>query len=232
MKCQNNLKQLCVALHNYHSSYGSFPQSRTLPNGSSFSAHSRLLPFMEQDAVYRLIDSSLPWSDAKNAAACAAIVSSFICPSDILGAVPPDRAPTNYRANEGTSLVMWYGPSDANKVNGGMPSPNGPFFVNGPYKVADVTDGTSNTAAFSEHVTGDFNQGIATDMGDTFEPGTYPDTPDKAIADCQAVDIQDLNKQGSSNVGAPCLYGYHSTTSYWHSAPPVPVRACIPPRGS
>src|SRR5436189_1011531 len=58
MKCQNNLKQICVALHNYHSSYGSFPQSRTFPNGSSFSAHSRLLPFMEQVAVYRPIDVS------------------------------------------------------------------------------------------------------------------------------------------------------------------------------
>ena len=94
-KCQNNLKQICVGLHNYHSTYGSFPQSRTFPNGSSFSAHSRLLPFMEQDAVYNLIDFSQPWSDPKNAAACAATVPSFICPSDSLNAVPPGLAPTN-----------------------------------------------------------------------------------------------------------------------------------------
>ena len=228
MKCQNNLKQLCVALHNYHSTYGTFPQSRTFPNGSSFSAHSRLLPFMEQDAVHKLIDFTQPWSDPKNAAACATKVASFLCPSDSFNAVPPDLAPTNYRANEGTSLVMWYGTTDANKVNSAMPPPNGPFFVNGPFKIADVADGTSNTAAFSEHIAGDFNQGIATEMGDTFEPGTYPDTPDKAIADCQAVDIQDLTKQGYSNVGAPWLYGYHSTTSYWHSAPPG-FRSCMYP---
>jgi prepilin-type N-terminal cleavage/methylation domain-containing protein/prepilin-type processing-associated H-X9-DG protein len=228
MKCQNNLKQICVALHNYHSAYGSFPQSRTFPNASSFSAHSRLLPFMEQEAIYRLIDFTQPWSDPKNAAACAATVPSFICPSDNLNAVPPDLAPTNYRANEGTSLVMWYGISDSNKVNGSMPAPNGPFFVNGPFKIADIADGSSNTAAFSEHVTGDFNQGTATEMGDTFEPGTYPDTPDKAMADCQGIDIQDLSKQGYSNVGAPWLYGYHSTTSYWHSAPPG-YRSCMYP---
>jgi prepilin-type processing-associated H-X9-DG protein len=123
---------------------------------------------------------------------------------------------------------MWYGISDANKVNSGMPAPNGPFYVNGPYKIADIADGTSNTAAFSEHITGDFNQGIATDKGDTFEPGTYPSTPDQAIADCQAIDIQDLSKQGYSNVGAPWLYGYHSTTSYWHSAPPG-SRSCMYP---
>jgi prepilin-type processing-associated H-X9-DG protein len=123
---------------------------------------------------------------------------------------------------------MWYGTTDANKVNAGMPAPNGPFFVNGPYKIADVSDGTSNTAAFSEHVVGDFNQGIATEMGDTFQPGTYPDTPDKAVADCQAIDISDLSKQGYSNAGAPWLYGYHSTTSYWHSAPPG-SRSCMYP---
>jgi prepilin-type N-terminal cleavage/methylation domain-containing protein/prepilin-type processing-associated H-X9-DG protein len=228
MKCQNNLKQIGVALHNYHGTYGSFPQSRTMPNGASFSAHSRLLPYMEQDAVYKLIDVTVPWSDAKNELARATVVPSFICPSDLLNTVPPDLAPTNYRANEGTSLVMWYGVSDADKVNSSMPPPNGPFYVNGPYKIGDITDGTSNTAAFSEHVVGDFNQAIVTEMGDTFKPDTYPDTPDKAMADCQATDIQDLSKQGYSNVGAPWLYGYHSTTSYWHSAPPG-FRSCMYP---
>jgi prepilin-type N-terminal cleavage/methylation domain-containing protein/prepilin-type processing-associated H-X9-DG protein len=226
MKCQNNLKQLGLALHNYHDAYQAFPQSRTFPNGSSFSAHARILAYIEQEAAYKLIDFSVPYSDANNAKARATRFAVFVCPSDPKTAVPPDLAPTNYRANEGTSLVMWYGPTDAAGVNTQMPPPDGPFFVNGPCRIADILDGTSNTAAFSEHVTGDFSQGVATDAGDTFQPGTYPATPDEAVRDCAAVNVSDLGRQGYSNVGAPWLYGYHSTTSYWHSAPPG-ARSCM-----
>src|SRR5690242_20609919 len=46
-KCSNNLHQLAVASHNYHSAYGTYPRGRTYPNGSSFSAHSFLLPYVE-----------------------------------------------------------------------------------------------------------------------------------------------------------------------------------------
>lgn len=228
MKCTNNLKQLCLANHNYHGTYNTFPQGRTFPNGSSFSAHSRLLPYLEQDNVYKLIDFTVPWSDPKNAAACAARVPSFVCPTDVALSVPPDLAPTSYRINEGTSLVMWYGPSDSAGVNNSMPPPNGPFFVNGPYAIADIRDGTCSTAAFSEHVLGDFSNSAATEKSDTFRPGTYPSDPDQAVANCEAVDIRDLGKQGYSNVGAPWLYGYHSTTSYWHIGPPN-SRSCMYP---
>jgi prepilin-type processing-associated H-X9-DG protein len=100
--------------------------------------------------------------------------------------------------------------------------------VNGPYRIGDITDGTSNTAAFSEHITGDFNQNVASERMDTFRPGTYPATVAQAIADCQGIDINNLDFQGVSDVGAPWLYGYHSTTSYWHSAPPG-SRSCMYP---
>src|SRR5206468_2716750 len=54
MQCQNNLKQLGLALHNYHGAYGTFPKSRSTPGAigepsTSFSVHARLLPFVEQD---------------------------------------------------------------------------------------------------------------------------------------------------------------------------------------
>jgi prepilin-type processing-associated H-X9-DG protein len=94
--------------------------------------------------------------------------------------------------------------------------------------MADITDGTSNTAAFSEHVIGDFSQGVGTERSDTFQPGTYPATADQAVLDCAAVNVNDLSKQGYSNVGGSWLYGYHSTTSYWHSAPPN-TRSCMYP---
>jgi prepilin-type N-terminal cleavage/methylation domain-containing protein/prepilin-type processing-associated H-X9-DG protein len=229
MHCQSNLHQLAIALQNYQSTYGTFPQGRTYPNGSSFSAHARLLAFLEQDNAFKLINFNAPWSDPSNAAAVAARVPVFLCPSDApQAAVPPTEAPTNYRINEGTQLPMWYGPTDPTGINAGLPVPDGVFYVNGPIRILDVTDGTSNTAAFSEHLTGDFDQSIATETGDTFRPGTHPTTPDQAILDCQATNIFDLTKQGYSNVGAPWLYGYHSTTSYWHSSLPN-TRSCMFP---
>jgi prepilin-type N-terminal cleavage/methylation domain-containing protein/prepilin-type processing-associated H-X9-DG protein len=227
-KCSNNLHQFAVAIHNYHSTYGTFPRGRTYPNGSSFSVHSFILPYVEQDTVYRTIDFTVPYSHPNNALARATIVPIFTCPSDPLRLVPPGLAPTNYRANEGTSVAMWYGPSDANGTNNGIAPPNGPFFCNGPIRIAEITDGTSNTAAFSEHVTGDFSQGTAMELGDTFQPGTHPTTADQAVADCAGVNPQNLGQQGYSNVGAPWLYGYHSTTSYWHSGPPG-SRSCMFP---
>jgi prepilin-type N-terminal cleavage/methylation domain-containing protein/prepilin-type processing-associated H-X9-DG protein len=228
MSCQNNLKQIGLALHNHHDSKGHFPKSRTIPNGSSFSAHSQVLPFVEQENAGRLIDFAVAWSHANNAQARAVRVKTFVCPSDDISAVPADLAPTSYRSNEGTSLVMWQGVSDAAGVNNAMPKDNGPFFVNVPYKFADLTDGTSNTAAFSEHITGDFSQSVGSVRKDTFQPGTYPSTPDQAVADCAAVNPTDLSKQGYSNAGAPWLYGYHSTTSYWHTSLPN-TRSCMFP---
>ncbi len=228
VQCQNNLKQLALAMHNYHDEVGNFPVGRTFPNGMSFSAHSQLLPYIEQGNIYKLIDFTVPYNHPNNAAAMGSVVKSFICPSDPATSIPPGLAPTNYRVNEGTRLAMWYGATDPSGVNAALPAPNGVFFVNTKIRFADITDGASQTAAFSEHLTGDFSQGIGTDHGDTFEPGTHPTTDDQAWADCEGVNPANLANQGYSNVGAPWIYGYHSTTSYWHSAPPG-ARSCMFP---
>jgi prepilin-type processing-associated H-X9-DG protein len=202
---------------------------RTFPNGVAVSGLSQLLPYYEQDNTYKLINFNAGWADPTNDLARGTSCKILQCPSDSgHSRVPPGLAPTNYRLNEGTSLAMWYGSTDIAGVNASLPPPNGVFFCNETYRIADITDGSSNTAAFSEHVTGDFSNAIATEKGDTFRPGTFPSTPDQAVIDCAAVDINDLTKQGYSNVGAPWLQGYHSTTSYWHSAPPN-TRSCMFP---
>jgi prepilin-type N-terminal cleavage/methylation domain-containing protein/prepilin-type processing-associated H-X9-DG protein len=229
IQCQNNLKQLGLALHNHHDSVGTFPMGRTYPNNLAVSGLSRLLPYIEQDNTYKLINYNAGWSDPSNAQAVGTPVKVFQCPSDGHPSAPPGTAITNYRMNEGTSLAMWYGATDPSGVNTSLPAPNGVFYVNVTYRIADITDGTSNTAAFSEHLVGDFSQAVATEKGDTFQPGTHPTTPDQAVADCAAIDIHNLSYQGYSNVGGPWLYGYHSTTSYWHSGPPNSRSCMFPP---
>jgi prepilin-type processing-associated H-X9-DG protein len=114
-------------------------------------------------------------------------------------------------------------------VNTGILPPNGVFTSSKAIKISDVTDGTSNTAAFSEHVIGDFNQAVSTPVADTYRPGTHPLNSDDAVLFCMVTNVQDLTQQGVSDVGSPWLYGYHSTTSYWHSAPPNSRSCMFPP---
>ena len=229
MQCVNNLKQVGLALHNYHDVVGCLPLGRTVPYNFSFSPLARFLPFIEQANLGNALNYNLAYNDPTNSTVMNTSLNMFLCPSDASPAIPAGTGGgTNYRNNEGTSVVMWYGASDATNVNGGMPAPNGLFFANLQCRIADVTDGLSNTAAYSEHVIGDFNQSTSTDKSDTYAPGTHPTTSDEAWAQCKATDTTNLSLQGYSNVGAPWVYGYHSTSSYWHSAPPN-ARSCMFP---
>lgn len=237
-QCINNLKQLGIALNNYHDTLGCYPLGRCIvsptPAGYSnsswsYSTFAKILPFVEQGNIATSLNFNLPYLDPANATAYTTTVSSLICPSDVGGTHPLNFGVTNYRNNEGTSVAMWYGATDIAGVNSALTiPPNGMFYANTQVRVADVTDGTSNTAAFSEHVHGDYSQGVANEKSDTFRPGTYPATPDDAIALCKSFDWTNLSFQGISDVGAPWIYGYHSTTSYWHSSPPN-ARSCMFP---
>src|SRR5205823_7380072 len=111
-----------------------------------------------------------------------------------------------------------------------MPPNDGGFWANTPYRVADLLDGTSTTAAFSEHVKGDFSNAIPTLDGDTFQPGTYPNTPDEALAQCNAIDWTNLSFQGKSNAGDFWSSTDHTSTRYYHSFPPGNRSCMFPPQ--
>ena len=112
----------------------------------------------------------------------------------------------------------------------GQPEPNGLVYNSRKYQFRDITDGLSNTAAMAEKMTGDGSQTISSPKTDTFQPGTYPNTPDEAVTQCNAMDPTDLTKQGYSNVGAPWLQQYHSTNQYSHVQRPN-GRSCMFPPG-
>jgi len=224
-QCTNNLKQFALALHNYHDANKTFPSGR---DSKSISTHAYLLPYMEQDAIFKSINFTVSYNNAANAFARAQQVPIFVCPSDTRTlTVPTGWAGTSYRANQGSG-VLWGAVGSGS--NAGMPPPNGPFYENSKHKMVEIADGTSNTAAFSEHLIGDFSNAIATDRTDTFEPGTHPATADQAVADCAGTDVTNVGNQGVSNVGAPWLQGYHSTTIYFHVGLPN-TRSCMFPPG-
>ena len=228
MQCTNNLKQLGLATHNYLSAHSKLPLCL---NGTSkpIAVHAYLLPYIEQSSLYNLVDFNTSWNSATNAVARATAVPTFNCPSEPSATLPVGWAGTNYRANQGSQILYAKPPTDSSNVNFGMPAPNGIFIPDRSLKVAEITDGLSNTAAFSEHPLGDFNNAMVSKF-DTFRPGTYPATPDEAVQQCNAVDTKNLSMQGVSDVGAPWLQSYHSTTQYFHVAPPN-ARSCMYPPG-
>ncbi len=221
MSCSNNLKQIGIALHNHHDSKGYLPPSRT-SSPSQIGIHAFLLPFVEQDNVYNQIDFTQSYNAAANTTARGADVKIFVCPSDPMNMVPVGLAKTNYRANEGTQMNYSWGTLDSSGTNlpGLTPPPNGPFYVNSSWKLTDITDGTSNTAAFSEHMSSDFSDAVETLLGDWFilHPNftIYPTTFDDAVNTCHNLDWQNLNWQGHSTIGAPWLEGAGYTSIYNH----------------
>jgi prepilin-type N-terminal cleavage/methylation domain-containing protein len=227
-QCRNNLKQLGLAMHNYLDAHTRLPLCLNASN-KPISVHAYMLPYLDQSPLYGQIDFNTNWNSATNATARAAAVPNFLCPSEPSTALPTGWAGTTYRANQGSNILYAQPSTTVGNINYGMPAPNGVYVPSMSLRIADVTDGTSSTAAFSEHPFADFNN-AAVNPFDTFQPGIYPNTPDEAYQYCKAVDTTDLSKQGVSDVGAPWLQSYHSTTQYFHVVPPN-GRSCMYPPG-
>jgi prepilin-type N-terminal cleavage/methylation domain-containing protein/prepilin-type processing-associated H-X9-DG protein len=225
-QCVNNFRQLATALQSHAAARRSYPPGR---NAAGISTHAFLLPYMEQSDASSKIDRSKAWNDPANAAIAAWRVPSFRCPSDTAASLPAGSAGTNYRFNQGSGILWGNPPADPADPNFGLPAPDGVFFLDSRIRPQDVTDGTSSTAAISEHGIGDFDNTRST-RADTFAPATTPATPDLAMQQCEAIDPANLAFQRFSNVGAPWLYGYHSTTLYFHVSPPN-QRSCMYPPG-
>src|SRR6478752_8006247 len=83
MKCSNNLKQLGLAMHNYNDTNGHLPGNiRPLATGTVRVRWTTfLLPYYEQDNVYKIYNQSVNWSDPANAAAVALPLKLMQCPS-------------------------------------------------------------------------------------------------------------------------------------------------------
>lgn len=82
-QCKNNLKQLGLALHNYHDTYGSFPPAYTVDDAGNrlHSWRTLILPFIDQAPLYATIDLSKPWDDPVNAQAFETSLPAYQCPS-------------------------------------------------------------------------------------------------------------------------------------------------------
>ncbi|MCA9124966.1 MAG: DUF1559 domain-containing protein [Planctomycetales bacterium] len=226
-ECSNNMKQIALGMHNYHDTYRCFPFGSSSGNISYLA---RMLPYIEQNAVYDRINFSVSYNDALNLPVLNTPVKEFLCPSDSDKLPANLGARNNYYGNSGFNILHGSPSTNPSDPNFNIPPCNGVFVPNLVIKFADIRDGTSNTACISEKIKGDGSNGASTPESDTFRPGTYPTTPDEAYDQCRAVNVLDLSQQGYSNVGAPWLRAYHSTTRYYHVSPPN-GRSCMYPPG-
>ena len=177
VKCQNNLKQLGLALHNHESALGYFPPSfkgepkppftALPPYFFSWSALAQLNPYLEQTNIYNKMNLDEPIYmpptyniSPDNQFAVSQQVPIFHCPADRTDSLGggyglANIGTTNYAVCIGTGTT-----------NGGPPfgSPwdaDGMFRAAKPTRFADIEDGTSNTAAMSESMLRDGPEGAS-----------------------------------------------------------------------
>jgi prepilin-type processing-associated H-X9-DG protein len=159
VSCQNNLKQIGVALHNFHSAHGGFPTSHTNP---VYYWGAQLLPDIEQGAVAALYDFTVDFNDPNNQAAVQTHIKVFQCPST----PTPNRLDPEFRVAKQpkwpASVADYFGVTGIDSalwtakppvVGGPQPDTDGVFRTNiskGLRNVQEITDGTSNTIMVGE----------------------------------------------------------------------------------
>jgi prepilin-type N-terminal cleavage/methylation domain-containing protein/prepilin-type processing-associated H-X9-DG protein len=213
IQCVNNLKQIGLALHNYVESRGVLPGADMVFNVTELSALTNILPYLEQSNVYNTVNMAFNYQDPTNTTAMYTVINGFICPSDLPSAVPALGAQTNYMANMGSGIV-WQASINQNAT---MPPPNGVFYGDSSTRFAAITDGLSNTSFYSERILADGNNSIVSPIADVFFSVAFPTTPDQAMQQCNALNINDLSTQFPLFMGAPWLCGQHI---FLHVTPP------------
>ena len=256
-KCQNNLKQIGLALHDYEGVNKVFPPAYVRTSGrASGSAYGIgypddnwngpagwawgvfLLPHLEQGSLYRGLRLDLPCWATENAALVKTKISVFVCPSATGGSdgfaveratADPKRgepfspgiffAHSHYVTNAGVNQP-WGRPAEY-AADFTVPEPNGSLVnvINGPFyrdsktRVADVTDGLSQTVFVGEH---------SSVLSNKTWVGVVP-----GAATCPRLD---LRPWPSDCNGGGCLVGVHSGPDT-HDHPQVIIHAPNNPFG-
>jgi prepilin-type N-terminal cleavage/methylation domain-containing protein/prepilin-type processing-associated H-X9-DG protein len=164
-QCQNNLRQVGIALHSFHAAFTVFPASGWTtvgpgnPAGKAVGWRPLILPYLEQENLQRLFDFSKNWWEEPNATSAATPVAIFQCPS-----VPPRTAMTSAIAKSPRPAMTFtspLAPTDYEAIMGVQPASVDPqrynannrfcvMYRNSRVKLREVLDGTSTTIAVLE----------------------------------------------------------------------------------
>lgn len=176
--CRNHLKQIGLAMHNYHDTMRVFPMARVQPDylgqGNVASQNSLLLPYLGEDVIYNALNLNVYYNgntwggwtstggaggwgiqDASNGTATYRPIETFLCPSDPVGGITPGQVAgnTNYAINAGLragNMGHWGYVTLPPVSRPGISQYVEVTWRQQCFSIADVTDGTANTAMFAE----------------------------------------------------------------------------------
>ena len=186
-QCINNLKQFGIAVHNYHDIFKKLPYGKGAsypgaPVYARWSQHAALLPYVEQQNLYASLDFRYPPATpgmgglfpfmpayanpgGQNNVPCTFVVPIFLCPSDgTAGADPTWPGQNNYVANQGSWLCDRLSSTDPNAIVSPSEVQTGIFGYLSNTPFADILDGLSTTAFFSEKLRGNGQPNPRTDL--------------------------------------------------------------------
>ncbi|MDR3634435.1 MAG: DUF1559 domain-containing protein [Isosphaeraceae bacterium] len=246
-QCTNNLKQIGLACHNYLSTYQVLPFGKGASYTSSvpgakpyarWSVHSQLLQYIEQGSLFNSINFSIPpetpgmngvfptfmpaYQDPNrdNMTSCMTQVNTFLCPSDgpLVQGWPGGN---NYYGNQYT-FACDLSESQLSTVAVPAVAPQGVFYYLSAVRVADVTDGTSNTAFFSEKLRGQGQPAFKTDL----LVFTNQTSQDATLQACQA--LTPGSPPLTSVQGMSWVMGEMCCTAYNHVSQPNTISCAAP----
>jgi prepilin-type N-terminal cleavage/methylation domain-containing protein/prepilin-type processing-associated H-X9-DG protein len=165
--CGSQLRQLGIALHHYHLDHDRFPPGITstsddLANGDA-TGFTHLLPYLEQDNVYKLYHFEAPWYHPSNYTPVGIPIKILFCPSNrrtgsldlspfaaqFSCALPPTAAGADYAFCKGANAALI---ERSDRIPGPV---RGVFDVNSRVRITDIHDGTSGTIAMGDAAAGE-----------------------------------------------------------------------------
>jgi prepilin-type N-terminal cleavage/methylation domain-containing protein/prepilin-type processing-associated H-X9-DG protein len=220
-QCVNNLKQIGLAVQNYHDAQRCFPSGRDGDKEFSISWAFSLLPYMEEDSIYQSRVPAQPTDAAVNSSAMGTPVAGFFCPSRrspiadrtfVRHTTTPavdDGAGGDYAANAGSQSSSYGIDSAAQPLPHIDPTIAGPMFSLSHISAKQVVDGLSKTIAAGEKYLPPAKAGYSpdeaeVDQGDTaFFSGDEAQTVMRSSKDGLASDKTDSSNEkfGSDHAG-------------------------------
>jgi prepilin-type N-terminal cleavage/methylation domain-containing protein/prepilin-type processing-associated H-X9-DG protein len=220
-QCTNNLKQIGLALHNYHSAGNTFPMGSSLNFTPSYgfggwanwSVHALMLPYLEQTPLYNAANFNLDaglddaTSDAVNSTVYLTRVAGFLCPSDPVAGVANINS---YRGSIGTTVVQGVPSLQVSGLFSMSSLKNNYGGANPTIGLHQCIDGASNTIAFGEALVGEAGRGNAW-------PGNGISVNAKSTTNfSKDWDGQDVDQKPAASLAA----ALQQCNDFWKTKPP------------